>query len=82
MRSATSVNIRSVDFVDVAADWLSGSFLASELPEYTHAILNPLYKKIRNNSGHRAALRRADIETVNLYTAFVWLVLGAGWQSD
>ena len=70
-----SVNLRSADFVEAAADWLSGSFFASELPAYTHAILNPPYKKIRSDSAHRAALRRAGIETVNLYTAFVALAL-------
>jgi adenine-specific DNA-methyltransferase len=68
-----SVNIRSEDFVDAAADWLSGSLFASELATYTHAILNPPYKKIRSDSRHRTALRRAGIETVNLYTAFVAL---------
>ena len=42
---------------------------------YTHAILNPPYKKIRNGSHHRLLLRRVGIETVNLYTAFVALTL-------
>lgn len=70
-----SITVRSMDFVEAAADWLSGSFFASELPAYTHAILNPPYKKIRSDSAHRAALRRAGIETVNLYTAFVALAL-------
>ncbi len=53
--------------------------LATELPGdpggYTHAILNPPYKKINSESRHRAALRRVGIETVNLYTAFVALAL-------
>lgn len=40
---------------------------------YTHAILNPPYKKISTNSKHRKLLRLAGIETVNLYTAFVAL---------
>ena len=45
--------------------------------------MNPPYKKIRSDSGHRAALRRAGIETVNLYPAFVALslsLLGAQGQ--
>lgn len=70
-----SYNIRGDDFVYAATDWLSGSLFAHALPSYTHAILNPPYKKIRSDSGHRAALRRAGIETVNLYTAFVALAL-------
>ena len=43
---------------------------------YTHAILNPPYKKINSASRHRLLLRQAGIETVNLYSAFVALTLG------
>jgi adenine-specific DNA-methyltransferase len=42
---------------------------------FTHAILNPPYKKINSNSRHRLLLRQVGIETVNLYTAFVALSL-------
>jgi len=42
---------------------------------YTHAILNPPYKKINSASIHRQALRSVGIETVNLYSAFVALAL-------
>ena len=42
---------------------------------YTHAILNPPYKKINNNSEHRKLLRKAGIETVNLYSAFLALTI-------
>ena len=42
---------------------------------YTHAILNPPYKKISKDSRHRALLRSAGLETVNLYTGFVGLTL-------
>lgn len=42
---------------------------------FTHAILNPPYKKIGSHSRHRLLLRQAGIETVNLYSAFVALVL-------
>ena len=42
---------------------------------YTHAILNPPYKKIGNDSRHRALLRATGLETVNLYTGFVGLAL-------
>jgi len=42
---------------------------------YTHAILNPPYKKINSKSQHRLALRQAGIETGNLYSAFVALAV-------
>lgn len=42
---------------------------------YTHAILNPPYKKINSDSRYRLALREVGIETVNLYSAFVALAL-------
>jgi len=42
---------------------------------FTHAILNPPYKKINSASEHRLILRLAGIETVNLYSAFVALAL-------
>lgn len=40
---------------------------------FSHAILNPPYKKINSASSYRAALRKAGIETSNLYTAFMFL---------
>ena len=42
---------------------------------FTHAILNPPYRKISSESYHRHLLRRVGIETVNLYSAFVALAL-------
>lgn len=42
---------------------------------YTHAILNPPYKKISSDSEHREALREVGIETVNLYSAFLALTI-------
>lgn len=42
---------------------------------YTHAILNPPYKKLNSNSRHRQLLRIAGIEAVNLYAAFVALAI-------
>ncbi len=67
--------IRKVDFIHAAVDWLSGSLFAEEFQKYTHAILNPPYKKINRNSSYRLALRRVGIETVNLYSAFVALAV-------
>lgn len=42
---------------------------------FTHAILNPPYKKINSQSRHRHLLRQVGIETVNLYSAFVALAI-------
>lgn len=44
-------------------------------PRFTHAILNPPYKKINTDSDHRKMLRQVGIETVNLYTAFLGLAV-------
>ncbi len=70
-----AVNIYIEDFVQVAVESLSGSLFSKGLGSYTHAILNPPYKKINSNSSHRLALRRVGIETVNLYSAFVALAV-------
>ena len=42
---------------------------------FTHAILNPPYKKISAQSPHRFACRQVGLETVNLYTAFLALAI-------
>ena len=41
--------------------------------KYTHAILNPPYRKISSLSAYRKALRKAGVETSNLYTGFLFL---------
>jgi adenine-specific DNA-methyltransferase len=70
-----SAKVLGDDFIHAATDALSNGLFAKALPRYSHAILNPPYKKINSNSGHRLALRRVGIETVNLYSAFVALAL-------
>jgi adenine-specific DNA-methyltransferase len=44
---------------------------AGKAPGYTHAILNPPYKKINAASKHRQLMRRLGLETSNLYTCFL-----------
>ena len=68
-------NIHSEDFIHAAAEFLSGSLYSKIANSYTHAILNPPYKKINSDSAHRSSLRRVGIETVNLYSAFVALAV-------
>lgn len=70
-----SVTLRGDDFIYAATEALSGGLFTTTTPTYTHAILNPPYKKINSNSGHRLALRSVGIETVNLYSAFVALAV-------
>lgn len=61
------------DYIELAT---AGSLFTARQPSgYTHAILNPPYKKINSNSAHRLALRRVGIETVNLYSSFVALAI-------
>jgi len=67
----------------VFAELMAGDFieLAAKMrrfdqgPRYTHAILNPPYKKINSDSRHRELLRLVGLETVNLYSGFVGLAL-------
>lgn len=40
---------------------------------FTHAILNPPYRKINSQSIEKKILSGLGIETVNFYSAFVWL---------
>jgi hypothetical protein len=57
-------------------DFIEAASLQRLAPlRYTHAIMNPPYKKISSLSRHRLILRQAGIETVNLYSAFVALAL-------
>jgi adenine-specific DNA-methyltransferase len=58
-------------------DFISSSnqLLFHGATDYTHAILNPPYKKINSLSAHRHELRALGIETVNLYSAFVALAV-------
>ena len=65
-----TLEIVDTDFIEAGvAELIRGNAL------FTHAILNPPYKKINTSSQHRTDLRRAGIETVNLYTAFVALAV-------
>ncbi|MGA7563999.1 MAG: N-6 DNA methylase [Desulfobaccales bacterium] len=64
------ISFRKGDFIEEAVKLI---FQGEE--RFTHAILNPPYKKIHSASRHRFLLRRIGIETVNLYSAFVALII-------
>lgn len=58
------------DFIEEAVKLiLAGS------QRFSHAILNPPYKKINSAGRERLLLRQAGIETVNFYSAFVALTI-------
>lgn len=62
-----TTEIVSQDFIAQATQQIQLQFGT----RYTHAILNPPYRKIGTASSTRRELREIGIETVNLYTAFL-----------
>ena len=68
---ALKINLCPDDFIESAVNAIQ--FHAGSC--FTHAILNPPYRKINSHSQHRLLLRRIGIETVNLYSAFVALTI-------
>ena len=65
------VHLHSRDFIEEAINQIQ----FQPRNRFTHAILNPPYKKISSHSRHRLLLRHVGIETVNLYSAFVALTV-------
>lgn len=66
------------DFVEWAATLINDRnslFDINEQALFTHAIMNPPYKKIQSNSKTKSLLRSVDIEATNLYSAFVALAI-------
>lgn len=70
-RLSASYEVCRGDFIEKAVGYL----LDGCGPRFTHAILNPPYKKISSSSKHRSLLRSVDIEATNLYSAFTSLSL-------
>ena len=52
---------------------INQSLFSKSEQTFTHVILNPPYRKIHNQSLERRHLSYIGIETVNLYSAFLWL---------
>ena len=59
--------VQPYDFIQAVAN----PFEFGDPGAFTHAVLNPPYKKIPSDSPHRKWLRDLGIETVNLYSGFV-----------
>ncbi len=67
--------VRATDFIEASVDVLETGLFRTEHPLFDIAILNPPYKKFRTESRTRQLLRRLNIETSNLYTAFMALAV-------
>jgi adenine-specific DNA-methyltransferase len=69
--------IKQEDFIaaSVAIIKGKGSFFPLDTINYNCVILNPPYHKINSNSKTRRLLQSIGIETTNLYTAFLWLII-------
>lgn len=65
--------IRAEDFLPAAIMQTEEGLFAVQGKRFTHAILNPPYKKINGQSVTRRLLSSAGVEVSNLYAAFVWL---------
>ena len=72
---SAKLTVRGDDFIYTSVQSIGCFLFNQRLPRYSHAILNPPYRKIRGDSEYRSALRTIGIETVNMYSAFVALAL-------
>jgi adenine-specific DNA-methyltransferase len=66
---------KTLDFIVDGVSQLRGDLFAPPARLYNRAILNPPYRKIHSDSQYRTLLREIDIETSNLYTAFLAIVV-------
>jgi len=73
--SSANIKINKRIFVNDFIDAASYLIEMGGDSQYSHAILNPPYKKIKSDSEHKKWLRKAGVETVNLYSAFVALTI-------
>jgi len=68
-----SSNTRYEDFIWSATTNLGGTMFSDYGEVYTHAILNPPYKKLAADSTARIKLNSIGVDVGNLYTAFLAL---------
>ncbi len=67
-----TAEILAEDFIKSGVNKLESGLILPE-QKFDCAILNPPYRKIQSQSEYRKILSRIQIETTNLYTAFLWL---------
>lgn len=71
---AFTSRVVSGDFLAAAAASLEGGLFANgRIDPFDAIIMNPPYRKVHAGSPERAVLRRAGVETSNLYSGFVAL---------
>lgn len=70
-----SATIHHADFIEASAPLVRGDLFAAMPPRFNAAIVNPPYRKIRSDATARLLLRSAGIETSNLYTGFLALIV-------
>ena len=63
------------DFIAAGVAMVNGGLTPDKRRRFNCVIMNPPYKKMNSESQERRLLRHIDIETSNLYTAFLWLSL-------
>jgi len=66
--------IQDVDFIQEISGQVAGDLFGTKPPAFDAAIVNPPYRKIGTDSPERRSLRRAGIETSNLYAGFIALI--------
>lgn len=66
--------LRGENFIKASSE-MNLPLFKKVVPGFTHAILNPPYKKIHSQSAEKKVLASIGIDTVNLYSAFVWLAI-------
>jgi len=71
-----SATVLNRDFIADAARRIQGGLGIEEFTRFDAAIVNPPYHKIHGNSATRMQLRYALVETSNLYSAFLALIVG------
>lgn len=67
--------IHVADFIQDMSACLGDGLFGSKPPCFDAAIVNPPYRKITADSPERRRLRHAGIETSNLYSGFIALIL-------
>jgi adenine-specific DNA-methyltransferase len=68
-------SIHSADFIQEMSARIADELFGTRPSGFDAAIVNPPYRKISTDSPERRALRSVGIETSNLYTGFVALIL-------
>lgn len=70
-----AAKILNEDFIAAAAAMVRDELFGASQRSFNAAIVNPPYRKIQSNSATRLLLRSVGIETSNLYTGFLALLV-------